>query len=58
MDTQAIDEANNNTVHFLFKSTATEQVVDSEHRVSKRITRSKLTFLSFHSFQAQFSLNC
>ena len=58
MDTQAIGKANNDTVLFWFKSTATEQVVCSKHRVSKRMTRYNLTFLSFHSFQNQYSFKC
>ena len=58
MGTQAIGKANNNTVLFLFKSTASEQVVCSKHRVSKRITRHYLKFLSFHSFQTQFIFKC
>ena len=43
---------------FLFKSTATEQVVCSKNRVSERITRHNLTLLYFHSFQIQFSFKC
>ena len=58
MDTQALGKANNNAVLFLFKSTASEQVVCSKHRVPKRITRYYLTFLSFHNFQTQFSFKC
>ena len=57
MDTKAIGKANN-TYLLLFKSTATEQVACSKHRVSRRITRYNLTFLSFHSFQTQFSFKC
>jgi len=57
MDTKAIGKANNTDL-LLFKSTATEQVVCSKHRVAKRITCYNLTFLSFHSFQTQFSFKC
>ena len=51
METQAIGKANNDAVlFFLFKITATEQVVCGKRRVSKRITRHNSTFLSFLQF--------
>ena len=60
MDAQAIGKANKktSTVLYLIKSTATEQVLCIKHRVSKRIKRHNLTFLSFHSFQIQFCFKC